>query len=56
MSRRNFLKSLGVSTGGLLLSPTMRAAQARNPLQIPERYDGTVIDVTGVQTCALPIS
>ena len=44
MSRRNFLKSLGVSTGGLLLSPTMRAAQARNPLQIPERYDGTVID------------
>ena len=22
----------------------MRAAQARNPLQIPERYDGTVID------------
>ena len=40
MSRRNFLKSVGFSTGGLLLSPAMRAAQARNPLQIPERHEG----------------
>jgi hypothetical protein len=22
----------------------MRAAQARNPLQIPDRYDGTMVD------------
>ena len=40
MSRRNFLKSVGLSTGGLLLSPAMRAAQARNPLQIQERHEG----------------
>ncbi len=44
MSRRNFLKNLSLSTGGLLLSPAMRAAQARNPLQIPDRYDGTMVD------------